>query len=971
MRSPRLALAAIAIAAVCAVGFACPPHSGPPGTAVVLPGLTGTVRVITDQFGSPNIFASNDLDLARVQGFVHARDRFFQMDTTRREVSGDLAEVLGPSAINGDIQNRTIGLRRAAERSQTLLTSEESAVLQAYADGVNAWLNTHPLPPEYTQLELTQARPWTVVDSLAIGKGITASLSLEIDAGLIEKLDEYMAKCAAATPPCDGEKLLFDDVQRFAPMDPASTVPDATGSFPYLTAQAKLSSKDRAFVAAAAARARRLRLKIEGVPRLAKALDRKQTFQGSNEWGVSAAVSETGKPMIANDPHLALVAPSTFYENHLAVKNDPLQGPLNVNGVSFPGVPFVILGQNDRVTWGATTNPMDVSDIFLDHVVGRVNGCPVGHPTCIQSGTDLYPLKFEVAQYLTNTPGDGILDNLVDAGVSLDQRVIVTVDDERRSFAPIVEVDDPLALIQGGETHVLTLQYTGFHGTREVEAFRIWNRAANLQDFLTGLKSFNVGSQNWAYADSDGNLGYFTSAELPLRKDLENGAVVGRPPYFVRDGESGENNWVYDPQHLQGQVIPFAILPFSEMPQTLNPANGFFANANNDPAGTNLDNNPLNQHRRSKPSAIYYLDASYSDGLRAGRITRLLKEKLDAGRKIDSDDLRRMQGNTQELDAQLLVPFLLAAFDHANTPGASSALNAFATDPRVVEAIGRFSAWDFSTPTGIPEGYDASDENGQRIPGVDSREAANSVAATLYNTWRAEAIKATIDAALSRIGASGVGSDSALVAFYHLLSQVPFTGIGASGLDFFPQPTGLSASERRDVVLLGALSNALGALAGPGFAPAFSGSTRQEDYRWGRLHRITFQHLLGGAFSIPPAAGFTDLAPGLPGISRDGGYEVINASSYDARAEDANSFGFGGGPVRRYVGVAGAGGFDRGGVEGWNVIPGGSSGNPASPLYATQLGDWLTVDQHPVIMSELEALRGARAVESFSAAPMP
>jgi len=962
MGSVRLALVTTVLCAAAAASLGCPPH----GEALVtLPGLTGTVRVITDRFGSPHIFAENDLDLVRVQGYVHARDRFWQMDTTRREVSGDLAELLGPNAIAGDIQNRTIGLRRAAERSAALLTSREQALLQAYADGINAWLTSNPLPPEYAQLELTQARPWVILDTLAIGKGIAASLSLEIDAGLIEKLDEYMTKCAAATPPCDGEKLLFEDVQRFAPMDPASTLPDATGTFPYLTAQAVRTPKDRTFVAQAAARVRRFRAKIEGIPRLAKALHRSETFEGSNEWGVTAAASETGRPMIANDPHLALGAPSTFYENHLSVTSDPVDGPLNVNGVSFPGAPYVILGQNDRITWGATTNPMDVTDIFMDHAVGKGAGCHALN--CLQSGSDLYPVKLELADYLVNTPGDGVLDNLVDSGIDFSQRLIVTVDDERRSFAPVVEADDPLALVGGRETNVLTLQFTGFHATREPESFRIWNRAKNLQDFMSGLKNFTFGSQNWAYADTDGNVGYFTSAELPLRKDLENGAVVGRPPYFVRDGASGDDNWVYDPAHSQGQVLPFAVLPYSEMPQTLNPTNGFFANANNDPAGTNLDNNPINQRRRSKPSAIYYLDAGYSDGLRAGRITRLLKEKLERGGKLSADDLRHMQGNTQELDAELLVPFLLAAFTNANSPGAAPALASLAKDPRAAEAIGRLSAWDFSTPTGIPEGYDASDEDGKRTPGVSREEAARSVAATIYNAWRAQAIKETIDAALSRIGASGVDGDHALIALHHLLSQIPFTGAGASGLDFFPEPAGLPASDRRDAVLLAALRDALLVLAGPAYAPAFGSSTQQDDYRWGRLHRITFQHLLGGAFSIPPAAGFIDLAPSLPGLSRDGGYEVINASGYDARAEDANSFGFGGGPVRRYVGVpASRHLFDEGGIQGWNVIPGGSSGNPASPLYATQLGAWLTVDQHPVVMSEFEALEGALRVERFS-----
>src|SRR4030095_6483264 len=163
-------------------------------------------------------------------------------------------------------------------------------------------------------------------------------------------------------------------------------------------------------------------------------------------------------------------------------------------------------------------------------------------------------------------------------------------------------------------------------------------------------------------------------------------------------------------------------------------------------------------------------------------------------------------------------------------------------DARCAEAAGRLRGWASSPPTGIPEGYDASDDDfrhGRRKP---FGEARASVAATVYNLWRAKAIKRVIDAKLSSLGL-GVGAGDALKALHHLLSERPFDGVGASGVDFFAEPASLaSAADPRDVALLSALGDALTALASPEFAPAFGGSTAQDAYRWGKLHRITFRH---------------------------------------------------------------------------------------------------------------------------------
>ena len=242
--------------------------------------------------------------------------------------------------------------------------------------------------------------------------------------------------------------------------------------------------------------------------------------------------------------------------------------------------------------------------------------------------------------------------------------------------------------------------------------------------------------------------------------------------------------------------------------------------------------------------------------------------------------------------------------------------------------------------------------------GVATTEARASVAATIYNMWRGQAIRHIIDKRLTSLGLGNnlPGSREALKALFNLLSQddpaEPYTGVAAAGIDWIPEPVTLSAEERRDLALLQALRTALDRLASPGFAPAFGESTDQDNYRWGKLHRIVFEHPFEeafnfDAFNIPPQAGFKDVGLGLPGLARDGGYEVVNASSFSARAQNLDSFMFGHGPVRRYVGKARTG---PGKISGVNVVPGGPSGIPGDPNYATQLGTWLTVDYHTVEM---------------------
>ncbi len=235
----RGGLAALALLGLGVAALRCPPlPTGGAGSRIELAGLRDEVRVIVDRFGIPHVFATNDADLVRVQGYLHARDRLFQMDMTRRQVDGTLAELLGERSLSGDVQARTLGLHRAAQRSLDAFDADTVELLGAYAEGVNQFIEeaeaTGTLPPEYAALELTRVRRWEPLDTAIVGKGLAARLSLDIDLGRLEELEAYAAAGEAASPPFDGAALFAEDVRRVAPMDPAAMVPDATGSAPFL-----------------------------------------------------------------------------------------------------------------------------------------------------------------------------------------------------------------------------------------------------------------------------------------------------------------------------------------------------------------------------------------------------------------------------------------------------------------------------------------------------------------------------------------------------------------------------------------------------------------------------------------------------------------------------------------------------------------------------------------------------------------
>ncbi len=955
-RSPFVPLAALAVSMLLSPALLAAPRSSA-AQSLDKAGVLANVRDLRDSLDIPHIFGSTDRDVLYALGRAHARDRFFQMDVLRHTFSGTLGELVGKAGIDSDVQLRTLGLRRAAEASLPVMSQETKVWLAAYARGVNSYIldPANALPPEYAALELTRAsiHPWTSVDSLTIAKGLAFGLSFDLsDIDLTTALAAFQAAGSPTT--FDGTILFFQNVYRAAPFDPthslpASQPPGEPGGGPTTGDKRAIQGMAKGLLLSprTAALAARYREKAAQVPLLREALERRQSGRGSNWWVAGGKVTDSGRPILANDPHLSLSNPSIFYEAQLRVAGGG-RPALNAFGVTFPGIPGIVLGCNTRICWGATTNEMDVTDVYQEKLVlDPASGLPVA--TTFEGKPE--PLRIIPQAYFVNQIGNGVPDDLVNAGIGpLDGGVTLVV--PRRNNGPIVAVDlsDPANPIG------LSVQYTGWGPTRELDAFRTFDRAGNLDEFKQGLQFFNFGSQNFAYADVDGNIAYFTSAWLPLREDLQTlGAPDGGiPPFLIRDGtHTLRHEWLPATATTQpGPGFPYQVLPFAEMPQTVNPQQGYIYNANNDPVGTNTDNDVLDQFRHD--GGVFYLGIGYDRGYRVGQIRRQLEATLKAKGTFSTKDFERIQANNQLLDAQALVPYLVAAFNNGKAPDAPAALAALAADPRVSEAISRLQNWDFSTPTGIPEGFDPGD-NPAALPAPSPQEIANSVAATIYSVWRGQAIRQIIDATLQRLGLGNYlpPGDVALADLRYLLDAFPTEdGPGSSGVNFFGSDTP-TPEAARDTALLTSLQSALNLLAGDAFAPAFNHSTNQNDYRWGRLHRVVFEHPLGGPFNIPPGGGFTDLSPDLPGIARSGGFGTIDAAAHDVRAADANSFMFGSGPARRFIGT-----LQTSGPVAEEVIPGGDDGRVPN-----QLPLWLTNHYHPWIYRPADVIHNTTTGE--------
>ncbi|MET0418092.1 MAG: penicillin acylase family protein, partial [Actinoplanes sp.] len=492
----------------------------------------------------------------------------------------------------------------------------------------------------------------------------------------------------------------------------------------------------------------------------------------------------------------------------------------------------------------------------------------------------------------------------------------------RRNNGPLLTYD------QGAGTGI-SVQYTGFSPTAELEAFRLFNLARDVGDFRDAMQHFDVGGQHFVYADVQGTIAYFTNAEVPVREDLQAGKVQGNPPYLLRDGTGG-NEWLPVRNRQAHQSLPYEIVPFAEMPKVVNPPAGFIVSANNDPTTNSFDNNMFNQQRPG--GGISYL-SFFHNGFRGGRITDMVRAAVRRG-GITAADVAGMQADTTALDAQFFTPMITAALDRARS---EPALAELAQDKRIAEAVGRLGRWNQTYPTGIPEGYDAADD-GDRLSAPTQQEIDHSVAATIYVLWRGRFITEVFDRHVPA-GLPVAGDFHAMQALKRLVAR---GGVGESGIDFFAVPGITDPAVRRDYLMLKSLGDALSLAASDNFTAAFGNSADQRDYRWGKLHRITLASPLGAPYTVPSQGNrFAPPLPGLSGIPVDGGANVPDVSGHSLRADTPEKFTIGLVPARRFVAQA-----DGSGWRSMDSLPGGTSEDLGDRFEQNLLCGWLANDSY-------------------------
>lgn len=514
-----------------------------------LSGLQGRVEIIRDRFGVPHVYADTPEDLFFAQGFAQAQDRFFQMEFWRRIGQGRLAELFGPGALAQDRFIRTLGWRRVAEQEAAQLDPETRRALERYAEGVNAYAlsNADRLGLEFRVLGLIgrrwQPEPWQPVHSLTWGKVMAYNLGGNMEAELAR-----MALMRRGGP------ALVEAVIPPYPADAPFIVNAPATSAPQPTEPVALALPENSALAL-----------LQASRRVAVSLGlRKDSDIGSNNWVVSGAHTTTGVPLLANDPHLGIQMPSIWHQIGLHCRVVSATCPYDVVGVSFPGVPGVILGHNGRISWGVTNAGPDVQDLFIE----RSN--PANPDEFEFQG------RFEPAQVIE--------ERIMAAGQS--EPVVLRVRVTRHG--PILND----AMPELANEPPIALQWTALQPGSILRSVLQINRATDWQQFREALRFWDAPAQNFVYADVDGNIGYQMPGRIPVRA-----AGDGRMP---ATGWSGEHEWI-------GEI------PFDELPYVFNPPEGIIVTANNaviDP--------------RTYP---HLLGADWDYGFRARRILQLLNEK--------------------------------------------------------------------------------------------------------------------------------------------------------------------------------------------------------------------------------------------------------------------------------------------------------------------------------------------------------
>ena len=575
--------------------------------SIKLKGLSGPVQVKRDHYGIPQIYADTDEDLFRAQGFVQAQDRFWEMDVRRHLTSGRLSEMFGEQQVETDAFLRTMGWRKVAQQEyDTKLSPRTKQYLRAYSAGVNAYLKNHEgsrLSAEYAALDLSndyKPEKWTPVDSVAWLK----AMAWDLRGNMQEEIDRSLL--AGRLSPREIEDLYpAYPYDRNAPIVESGSVDPLSKTFDPKKAPA--GTRESAGAAAQGVRGHLSSLSrtLEDVPAL---LGPNGNGIGSNSWVVSGKHTATGKPLLANDPHLAPQMPSLWYQMGLHCRSVSESCRYDTSGFTFSGMPGVVIGHNQDIAWGFTNLGADVSDLYLEKVTDR--GYLYG------SRQLPFTTRKETIK-VAGAPSREITVRSTVHGPVVSDRSGEIGDVGRQ--APVGD-----AAPDRGSGYAVSLQWTALTPGKSMDAVFALNEAKDFQQFRSAARDFSVPAQNMIYADTKGNIGYQAPGRIPVRGE--------------GDGRYPAPGW--DPRYKWTGYIPPAALPYE-----YNPSRGYIVTAN--------------QAVIDQSKYPYMLTEDWSYGARSQRIHDLIQSKVDDGGKISTDDMRTMQLDNSSEIAELLTPLLL------------------------------------------------------------------------------------------------------------------------------------------------------------------------------------------------------------------------------------------------------------------------------------------------------------------------
>jgi penicillin G amidase len=504
-------------------------------------GLGASVEVLRDKEGIPHIFAKSERDGWFAMGYVHAQDRLWQMDFQRRVAQGRLSELrfVGERTYDTDRFLRTLGLARVADRNFAHADADTRANLEAYSAGVNAYIESGATLPIEFHIFGVEPEPWKPADTLAWLGVMALDLSGNFRAELTRL--RFAAKI--------GRERVNEIIPPY-PGDPAVPLPD----FRQLYAELDPMAREM----------------------LAVTPNHEQSV-GSNNWVVDGTRSETGKPLLANDPHLGLQAPALWYLVHLSTPSG------NVVGATMPGVPFVVLGRNDNLAWGFTTTTSDTQDLFVERVAPGDTGSYV-----TPKGTAKFETRVEVIR------------------VGSEERRIVV---RSTRHGPVISDVMKTAAQVAPKGHVLALAWPALSEDNGVaRAGFALNRARNRGELLAALKDFDAPQQNVVYADREGHIGFIAPALVPIRR--ADNEAMGRVPV---PGWDAKYDW-------QG------FIPYDKLPAIQDPPSHHIVTANN---------------KITPPGYKPFISVDWFPPYRADRIEAMLAEKpkhtLDSFARMQAD----------------------------------------------------------------------------------------------------------------------------------------------------------------------------------------------------------------------------------------------------------------------------------------------------------------------------------------------